>query len=46
MKIKSKLGRSVSMSHLNKVSKEFVGLCVGLLHLLELVAQSHTVSLQ
>lgn len=34
------------MSHLNEVSQQFVGLNVGLLHLLELVSQSHTVGLQ
>lgn len=34
------------MSHLNEVSQQFVSLSVGLLHLLELVSQSHTVGLQ
>lgn len=34
------------MSHLDEVSQQLVGLSVGLLHLLELVSQSHTVGLQ
>lgn len=34
------------MSHLDEVAQQFVGLSVGLLHLLELVSQSHTVGLQ
>lgn len=37
---------SVVVSHLNEVSEQFVGFGVGLLHLLELVPQPHTVSLQ
>lgn len=34
------------MSYLNEVSQQFVGFSVGLLHLLELVSQPHTVGLQ
>ena len=35
----------VFASHLDEVTQQLVGLGVGLLHLLELVAQSHAVSL-
>lgn len=34
------------MSHLDEVTQQLVGLCVGLLHLLELVSQAHAVSLE